>query len=68
MRETFDNRIFRKNYGKIKEILDIPNLIEIQLDSYEKFLQQDMPPDQRDNVGLQVSAGLPVPERSISSP
>ena len=33
MRETFNNRLFRKNYGKIKEILDIPNLIEIQLDS-----------------------------------
>ena len=54
MRETFTNRIFRKNYGKIKEILDIPNLIEIQLDSYEKFLQQDIPPDQRDNIGLQA--------------
>ncbi|MDR2017346.1 MAG: DNA-directed RNA polymerase subunit beta [Syntrophobacterales bacterium] len=54
MRETFNNRIFRKNYGKIKGILDIPNLIEIQLDSYEKFLQTDIPFDRRDNVGLQA--------------
>ncbi len=54
MRETFNNRIFRKNYGKIKEVLDIPNLIEIQLDSYEKFLQEDIPLDQRDNIGLQA--------------
>ncbi len=53
MRETFHNRIFRKNYGKIKEVLDIPNLIEIQLDSYEKFLQQNIPTEKRENVGLQ---------------
>ena len=54
MRETFTNRIFRKNYGKIKEILDIPNLIEIQLNSYETFLQQDIPPDERANIGLEA--------------
>src|SRR5512137_1471170 len=54
MRETFHNRIFRKNYGKIKEVLDIPNLIEIQLDSYEMFLQMDLSPEKRKNVGLQA--------------
>jgi DNA-directed RNA polymerase subunit beta len=54
MRETFRNRIFRKNYGKIKEILEIPNLIEIQLDSYEKFLQQDVAAEKRTNIGLQA--------------
>jgi DNA-directed RNA polymerase subunit beta len=54
MRETFNNKIFRKNYGKIKEILDIPNLIEIQLDSYINFLQRDIAPEKRVNVGLQA--------------
>ncbi len=54
MKETFSNRIFRKNYGKIKEVLEIPNLIEIQLDSYEKFLQKDIPNDKRDAIGLQA--------------
>ncbi len=54
MRETFNNRIFRKNYGKIKEIVDIPNLIEIQLDSYTIFLQKEIPPDKRLNAGLQA--------------
>ncbi|OPY01992.1 MAG: DNA-directed RNA polymerase subunit beta [Syntrophorhabdus sp. PtaB.Bin184] len=54
MKETFHNRIFRKNYGKIKEVLEIPNLIEIQLDSYEKFLQKDLAPDKRDAIGLQA--------------
>jgi len=54
MKETFHNRIFRKNYGKIKEVLEIPNLIEIQLDSYEKFLQKDIAPDKRDAIGLEA--------------
>ena len=54
MRETFNNKIFRKNYGKIKEILDIPNLIEIQLDSYVNFLQRDISPEKRVNIGLQA--------------
>jgi DNA-directed RNA polymerase subunit beta len=54
MRETFHNKIFRKNYGKIKEVLEIPNLIEIQLDSYEKFLQKDLQSSKREAIGLQA--------------
>ncbi len=44
---------FRKNFGRIKKILDIPNLIDIQTKSYEKFLQKDIEPDKRGNFGLQ---------------
>ncbi|MDO9529747.1 MAG: DNA-directed RNA polymerase subunit beta [Syntrophales bacterium] len=44
---------FRKNFGRIKKIVDIPNLIDIQTKSYEKFLQRDIIPDERDNSGLQ---------------
>jgi DNA-directed RNA polymerase subunit beta len=44
---------FRKSYAKIKKIIDIPNLIDIQKKSYEKFLQATVPPDQREDVGLQ---------------
>jgi DNA-directed RNA polymerase subunit beta len=43
----------RKNYAKITKIIDIPNLIDIQKQSYEKFLQKDTPLDQREEVGLQ---------------
>src|ERR1051325_5005347 len=43
----------RKNYAKITKIIDIPNLIDIQKQSYEKFLQKDGPPDKRGDVGLQ---------------
>jgi DNA-directed RNA polymerase subunit beta len=44
---------FRKNFGRIKKILEIPNLIDIQMKSYEKFLQKDAEPDKRSNFGLQ---------------
>jgi DNA-directed RNA polymerase subunit beta len=54
MRQTFHNKIFRKNYGKLNEILDISNLIEIQLNSYEFFLQKDVPLEERKSVGLEA--------------
>jgi len=44
---------FRKNFGRVKQIQDIPNLIEIQTRSYEKFLQADLPLAKRRNIGLQ---------------
>ena len=44
---------FRKNFGRIKKIMDIPNLIDIQKKSYEKFLQKDIDPLTRSNFGLQ---------------
>ena len=30
----------RRSYGKLKDVLEVPNLIDIQLDSYEWFLQR----------------------------
>mgnify|MGYP003606924827 FL=1 len=44
---------FRRNFGRVKQIQDIPNLIEIQTKSYEKFLQADVPLAKRRNIGLQ---------------
>ncbi|MFC1896622.1 DNA-directed RNA polymerase subunit beta, partial [Thermodesulfobacteriota bacterium] len=43
----------RKNFGKIGKIIDIPNLIEMQRISYNRFLQMDVPPDKRESIGLQ---------------
>jgi DNA-directed RNA polymerase subunit beta len=43
----------RKSYAQIKQVIDIPNLIDIQKQSYEKFLQMDVPPDEREDIGLQ---------------
>jgi DNA-directed RNA polymerase subunit beta len=43
----------RKNFGKIRKIVEIPNLIEMQRQSYERFLQQEVDPDERIDKGLQ---------------
>jgi len=44
----------RINFGKIKEIIAPPNLIELQTTSYAEFLQLDVAPSKRKNVGLQA--------------
>lgn len=49
----------RINFGKVPPILEVPNLIEIQKRSFEKFLQKDVPMDKRVDEGLQ-SAFLSV--------
>jgi DNA-directed RNA polymerase subunit beta len=43
----------RKTFAKIPPVVEIPNLIEIQRNSYEQFLQMDIEPDKRKNVGLE---------------
>src|SRR5947207_1594802 len=48
------NLRLRRTFGRIKKIMDIPNLIEIQKLSYEEFLQKDLAPEQRKDQGLQA--------------
>ena len=43
----------RKSFAKLKQVIEIPNLIDIQKRSYDKFLQMDVPLDRREDVGLQ---------------
>jgi len=44
----------RINFGKIKEVITPPNLIEVQNNSYAEFLQSDIDPKKRKNLGLQA--------------
>ena len=43
----------RINFSKIRTTVPIPNLIEIQKKSYERFLQMNRLPAERDDIGLQ---------------
>ncbi len=43
----------RKEFGKIKHALPIPHLLSLQVDSYSKFLQADVPPASRSDIGLE---------------
>src|SRR5688572_12684145 len=44
----------RINFGKIKEVIVPPNMIEVQVNSYKEFLQAEIAPRQRKNLGLQA--------------
>ena len=44
----------RIHFGKLKEVIDPPNLIELQLNSYNEFFQKDVPLNKRRDVGLQA--------------
>ncbi len=45
--------ILRKDFSRIKRVINTPNLLEVQRKSYERFLQKDIPQDKRANNGLQ---------------
>lgn len=46
-------KLERIYFGKIEEAIETPNLIEVQLDSYKEFLQEETPSDDRLATGLQ---------------
>ncbi len=54
----------RKDFSKIKTQISVPDLIEIQKRSYERFLQKAVPPGQRDEAGLQAAfvSIFPIPD------
>ena len=50
-----EKKRIRKNFGKRPQILDVPYLLSIQVDSYKKFLQTDKTIDERDDMGLHAA-------------
>ena len=44
----------RRSFGRIRTVAPMPNLIEVQKISYEKFLQMDIAPDERIDNGIQA--------------
>ncbi len=57
----------RINFGKLRDVLDVPDLIGLQIDSYKNFLQRETPPDKRKNQGLQAVFKEIFPIRSINN-
>ena len=47
-----EKKRIRNDFGKYPEVLKVPYLLSIQLDSYRKFLQLDKAPEEREPVGL----------------
>ena len=44
-----------QRFGRIEEVIPLPTLTEIQVDSFRKALQLNTPPHQRQNLGLQAA-------------
>jgi DNA-directed RNA polymerase subunit beta len=43
----------RVDFAKIRTVFPIPNLLEVQKQSYQRFLQMDLLPSEREDIGLQ---------------
>ena len=56
----------RRSFGKIREVCEMPNLIEVQRNSYEQFLQMDNSADGRKMQGLQEVLSTVFPIKDFS--
>ena len=61
--------IKRRSFAKLKEVYDLPNLLDVQLETYREFLQLEIPTNEKKNQGLQEVFGeiFPIesPDRSV---
>jgi len=57
----------RINFSRSKVYPNYPDLLSIQIDSYKEFLQEDIPPSKRKNVGLQAAFTINFPIEDASS-
>ena len=61
-----EKKRIRKNFGRIPEVVHMPNLIEVQKKSYGQFLQKDLIHEQRDESGLHGTFQSVFPVRDFS--
>lgn len=55
MSNTLPYPVQRHSFAKNPTVLELPNLLDIQVRSFDEFLQKDVPPDQRKNEGLEAA-------------
>ena len=61
-----EKKRIRKGFGKLSEKMEFPYLLQIQIDSYEKFLQVDSNEDDRTRSGLHSAFSSVFPIVSYS--
>ena len=61
-----EKRRIRKNFGRLPKVMELPKLIETQLESYSQFLQQDVEAGARENKGLEEVFRTLFPISSVS--
>ncbi|MGE0624643.1 MAG: DNA-directed RNA polymerase subunit beta [Pseudomonadales bacterium] len=50
-----EKKRIRKDFGKLPGVMELPYLLSIQVDSYDKFLQLDKKPGEREEAGLHAA-------------
>ena len=50
---NFDQTVLRKTFSENKDKNEIPHLVSLQKESYKQFLQAEIDPDKRENLGIQ---------------
>ncbi len=61
-----EKKRLRKDFGTLSEVMEIPYLLAIQIDSYRKFLQRDVDPRNRAEQGLHATFKSIFPIKSRS--
>ena len=61
-----EKRRIRKNFGRLPKVMELPKLIETQLESYTQFLQQHVEAGARENKGLEEVFQTLFPITSVS--
>ncbi|MDO4426631.1 MAG: DNA-directed RNA polymerase subunit beta [Moraxella sp.] len=61
-----EKKRIRKSFSRLPNVMDVPYLLAIQVDSYEQFLQEHKKPKARANVGLQAAFSSIFPIESNS--
>ena len=61
-----EKRRIRKNFGRLPKVMELPKLIETQLESYSQFLQQHVEVGARENQGLEEVFQTLFPITSVS--
>ncbi len=61
-----EKKRIRKDFSKRQSVLEVPYLLATQIDSYRSFLQEDVPADKRDSIGLHAAFSSVFPIASYS--
>src|SRR3984957_14663986 len=61
-----EKKRIRKDFGKHSSTIPTPPLLELQLDSYRKFLQAEAEPETRSSFGLHAAFKSVFPSPSFS--
>ena len=60
VKDQYFGKTLRKSYAKYEEILEMPNLLKIQKDSYNWFLEKGLREVFKDTAGMR-SSGTQTP-------